>query len=116
MELAFGTNYFWRAKAENSDWSNYYKFTVNADVHVIPNPYRPEQHGDGVVFKNIPAGSTIRIADVNGDFVKELLTAEGVDVVWNVTNNAGNKLASGVYLYYVISKGAIAQGKLAIIK
>jgi len=48
--------------------------------------------------------------------VKELQT-DGPKIVWDLTNNSGDKVASGVYLYLITdSQGDKVQGKVAVIK
>ena len=51
-----------------------------------------------------------------GDIIKEFIDTRDSDVKWDVTNDQGGKLASGVYLYYVYTDGAVVSGKLAVIR
>ena len=115
-DLKLNQTYFWRVKAEASGWSEVFSFNTRAEAHVSPNPYRPSVHGDRVVFKNIPVGSKIKIATVTGEIVKEFEQTEISEVAWDVTNTDGIKLASGVYLYYVITKDSTSSGKIAVIR
>lgn len=115
-ELESGSAYYWRARAEESGWSDPVSFMITADIHIAPNPFRPHEHPEGVVFKNIPRGAEIKILTANGDLVRRLDDLNGPDVRWDVTNENGQQLSTGVYLYYVISDKTSASGKLAIIR
>ncbi|MBD3218116.1 MAG: hypothetical protein GF310_07560 [candidate division Zixibacteria bacterium] len=114
--LKSNSGYYWRARAEKSGWCDPVTFNVTADIHVSPNPYRPVKHGEDVVFKNIPDGADIKISTINGDIIREFTDSPGPEVRWDVTNDRGRKLASGVYLYYVITDDATVSGKLAVIR
>lgn len=108
--------YYWRVRAEKSGWSEPISFHIDAAIHISPNPYKPFENGDGVIFKNIPEGSDIKILTLNGDIIKEFTDTRESEIQWDVTNDQGRKLASGVYLYYVYSNGAVFSGKLAVIR
>ena len=65
----------------------------------FPSPFRPKQ-GHNAMIVNAPDGSTIRIFDISGNLVKELHTV-GSGVLWDVRNESGEDLASGIYVYLV---------------
>jgi flagellar hook assembly protein FlgD len=63
--------------------------------------------------------AVIKIFDIAGVQVAELrksdTTADHYE--WNVTNNDGRKLASGVYIYSITAPGGgKAKGKFAVIR
>jgi hypothetical protein len=116
QSLRTNSTYYWRARAESSGWSDLISFFVGGDIHITPNPFKPREHGENVVFKNIPDGAKIKIATVTGDIIREFDIISGPDVSWDVTNDEGQSLASGVYLYYVITEDGTASGKLAVIR
>jgi len=116
INLDSDTEYFWRVKASNSAWTDEIGFHINGKVHLSPNPYRPLKHGEEVVFRNVPDNATIIITTVNGELVQRLHVFEGSDVTWDVTNDSGAKLSSGVYLYYINSNDSATSGKFAVIK
>ncbi|MEI7529899.1 MAG: gliding motility-associated C-terminal domain-containing protein [Elusimicrobiota bacterium] len=94
-----------------------------SDAYVYPNPFKPNRPGSyqasRLTFKHLPAEATIRIFDITGVQVAELRkTDRTVDSYeWNATNNDGQKLASGVYLFYMTAPdGGRARGKFSIIK
>jgi len=94
---------------------------VNA--HVYPNPYKPNSN-DGrfnatsITFSQLTSHVKIRVYDIAGELVynTEQDTPNGT-LQWDVTNNRGSKLASGVYIYLVTdNNNNKAKGKFAVIK
>jgi hypothetical protein len=90
---------------------------ASASVRVYPNPWRKDQHtGHPITFDQMTAGSDVKIFTVSGHKVKELNGSSG-SVTWDLTNDSGNQVASGVYLYLIKdSQGNKTKGKLAIIQ
>lgn len=93
------------------------------DAYVYPNPFKPNSPGifqaAKLTFKHLPAEATIKIFAITGKQVAELhKTDRTVDHYdWNATNNDGQKLASGVYLFFMTApNGGKARGKFAIIR
>jgi hypothetical protein len=97
-------------------------------ISVYPNPFKPNS---GLGHTHITFGSkrdisrrltryaTIRIYDVAGDLIKtlEVVPADKGQKVWNVRNEAGKEVASGVYIYLITNpQGEKCIGKLAIIR
>jgi hypothetical protein len=116
LNLLANTDYYWRARAEMSAWSEPIAFSVSGEIHVTPNPYRPAEHGVYITFRNLPPSAHLRILTVTGDLVKEFRNVPGPDLPWDVTNDRGEALASGVYLYYIEADGANAAGKFMVIR
>ena len=115
QNLAANRTYYWRVKSENSGWSETISFHVSGDVHLSPNPYKASKH-DQVVFHNLPQNANIQVLSVSGEVVKEFNNVEEMDQSWDVTNDQGQPLSSGVYLFYVTSPGNRSSGKLAVIR
>ncbi len=70
-----------------------------------------------VKFTHLPATATIKIFNIAGDHVKTLeKTDNGLnELAWNLKNEYGVFVASGVYVYYVESPGyGDSFGKLAV--
>lgn len=93
------------------------------DAYVYPNPFKPNSPGrfqaDKITFKHLPAQTKISIFAITGRRVAELhKTDSTVDYYeWNAANGDGQKLASGVYLYFMTSPdGSKAKGKFAVIR
>jgi hypothetical protein len=84
---------------------------------VYPNPWRSDKHaGKNVIFANLPLSSTVKIFTVSGHLARDLGTVNG-SVAWDLTNDSGDKVASGVYIYLITdSQGDKVKGKVAVIK
>jgi len=92
-------------------------------AHVYPNPYKPNSTGSkflatNITFSRLTGHVTVRVYDISGQLVynTEQDTPYGT-LTWDVTNNKGSKLASGVYIYLITDRqGHKAKGKVAVIK
>jgi hypothetical protein len=85
------------------------------DLLVYP---QPATTGEGwLMFSNIAEGTSIKIFDVNGHFIVNLeeLDQNG-GVRWNLCDQAGNKVSSGIYIYYATLDNQTKLGKFTIIK
>ena len=93
---------------------------VSADfsgLRVFPNPWRSDKNtGLPITFDHLPLGSTVKIFTVSGHWVKTLTPV--VDTVpWDLTNDSGDKVASGLYVYLITTdQGQKKTGQLAVIK
>jgi len=86
-----------------------------ADVVVIPNPYSDhvswEIMGERKIqFVNLPDRSRVEIYTVAGDLLKTLEldagargTGEVNTLDWNLRNEAGREVTSGIYIYRVVA-------------
>ncbi len=85
-------------------------------VRVYPNPWRADQHAGAVTFDQLPSMTTVKIFTLSGMFVKAL-DADAGSATWDLTNDAGDKVASGIYFYVLLTDdGQEFKGKLAVIK
>ncbi|CAI8350637.1 MAG: Uncharacterised protein [Flavobacterium sp. SCGC AAA160-P02] len=95
------------------------------EVYAYPNPVRKFHNTvtiDGRNETNLPKGTNVKILDVAGNLVFETNVIEGQQlqggkVVWDKTNLAGNKVASGVYIVILANEDAseTSTTKIAII-
>jgi subtilisin family serine protease len=86
-------------------------------VRVYPNPWRSDRHHiPAITFDRLAANSTVQIFSVSGHHLKTLSkTSEAA--AWDLTNESGETVASGLYLYLVSNdQGQQTRGKLAIIR
>ncbi|MCX5792511.1 MAG: hypothetical protein NTY45_09935 [Elusimicrobia bacterium] len=94
-----------------------------SSVYAYPVPFSPNagntaRYGDWtglITFTNLPAFGKIRIYTITGDRVREL------DVVppsmkWDVRNSGGEIVASGVYVWEIVSGTNRKTGKLMVVK
>ncbi|MGC9070735.1 MAG: hypothetical protein ACP5IO_05445 [Elusimicrobiales bacterium] len=106
------------------------------DVYAFPVPFRPNgpkagkcpgctgTDEDGIVFYNIPQKGYIEIYTVDGRIVKKLIIDNPPDskIKWDTKNEEGEKAASGVYIWRVVSESYMPgykntkTGKLVIIR
>lgn len=86
-----------------------------SDIYIYPNPVHPTYKGY-VVIKGLMANTEVRIVDASGNLVK-VLQGLGGEVLWDVTNTTGNRVASGVYtaICNTSDGGAYGTAKVLII-
>ncbi|MCJ7507268.1 MAG: T9SS type A sorting domain-containing protein, partial [candidate division Zixibacteria bacterium] len=113
-------NYCWRARAFDgsnfSRWSEAGRFTVAPEVYVYPNPFKPSSGDENITFTNIPLGSDIKIATLDGKLVKKFTNTQDNEIIWDAKNQEGKDVASGVYLYFVDFPGGSTSGKIVVVR
>jgi len=83
-----------------------------------PNPFNPST----AISFQLSADSevTLAIYNLNGQLVKQVASGKFPgghhSVIWDATNDRGERVASGVYLYVLKSGGFTAQKKLVLMK
>jgi len=82
---------------------------------VFPNPYvKSKDVGERINFGDLPQAATIRIYTLSGELIKEIThkaVTEGGSKEWDISD-----IASGTYIYSIISPGGKATGKVSIVK
>jgi hypothetical protein len=83
---------------------------------VYPNPYKLSDTGQITFALNSATGGDIKIYTLSGKLVKNIPVASGAaDALWNMTNEAGNRINSGLYVYIMQdSEGNKKTGKIVI--
>ncbi len=93
------------------------------DMYVYPNPYSFSSSQDYITFANITRDASIDIYDLRGKFlinVKETNGNGGVE--WNLIDQSGNKVPTGIYIFRATGKNSSGQdvedktGKFAIVR
>ncbi len=69
-------------------------------VRIRPNPFRGARGDTAIVFDQLAPNSTVKIFTVSGRWIKTLLTSTD-SVSWNLLNDSGDPVASGLYLALV---------------
>jgi len=89
-----------------------------ADAYVFPNPYKPSELATKeVTFVNLASVCRIKIFTLTGDRVKTIIENDGDGkATWDVKNEDGQDVASGLYLYVIESDKDVKQGKLIVIR
>lgn len=81
-------------------------------VLAFPNPYLAGASDDRLRF-NFNRAGTVRIFSVAGDLVATVEVNEG----WSGTNDSGNEVASGVYLFVITDEeGNVGRGKILLVR
>ncbi len=71
-------------------------------VYVYPSPARIDGGEGSITFANLPQRSNITIFDINGRKINQLEDKSGSGgVVYNLRDEEGNSLNSGIYIYRV---------------
>jgi hypothetical protein len=91
----------------------------NTLSHARPNPFNPVTRIDYSVREGGPV--SVEIYSVAGRVVRRLLDAEleagaSGSVVWDGTNDAGERCASGVYFYRIVAPGFTASRRMVLLK
>nr|MDA8131642.1 T9SS type A sorting domain-containing protein [Elusimicrobiota bacterium] len=99
-------------------------------TYAFPVPFRPNgpaagsgagQSGteaDGITFTNVPQTGDIEIYTLDGRLVRKLVIPEGLPLPklsWDVRTSGGQRAASGVYIWRVVSGSNSKTGKLMVI-
>ena len=85
-------------------------------VFTYPNPFR---YGDAdyLMFANLTQEAEIRIMTLEGITIRTIIENDGNGgVEWDLKDNAGALVPSGIYLYQVHGNGQRKTGKLAIVR
>jgi hypothetical protein len=87
-------------------------------ARAYPNPWRIDKHANSSIkFDSMPAGSVIKLFTISAHEIKQLTADSSGTALWDRTNDSGEAVASGVYIYLIIDlQGNSTSGKLAIIK
>lgn len=87
---------------------SYIVLTGNAadlsDVYVYPNPVKLGEGNSRLTFANLTRRVKINILTLSGNQIKEILAnTDNGGVEYDLTDDKGDKLPSGVYLYRIVS-------------
>jgi hypothetical protein len=100
------------------------------DVYAFPVPFRPNgpqagngrgqtgTEADGITFTSVPQTGSIEIYTLDGRLVRKIIIPDNLiiqEVKWDVKTASGEKAASGVYIWRVVSGSGSKTGKLMVI-
>ena len=89
----------------------------NGEFKVYPNPFVKNKGAETITFANVKSGAKIQILTSHGQLVRTLRNNDGEDdLKWDLTNENGEIVASGIYIYRVSGSGVDIIDKLAIVK
>lgn len=84
------------------------------DLYVFPQP--ASTMDEWLVFANIAPGTSIRIYDTNGRFIRTISEEDqNGGIRWDLKNQSGQKVASGIYIFYAIFGKQTKLGKFSIV-
>lgn len=105
--------------------------TTVEKVKAYPVPFRPNgpnagtgagqtgTEADGITFASMPQKGELSIYTLDGKLVRKLDIGSNLDVYWNVKwdvkNSGGSRVASGVYIWRVVSGSNSKTGKVMVI-
>ncbi len=89
-----------------------------SSVSGYPNPFRLDEENARFYIDNLADRSNVSIFTADGHLVKTIPPSEilGARVSWDGTNNEGEKVAAGIYVYLVTAKAGEAVGKIAVVR
>ncbi len=81
-----------------------------------PNPVLLNEGVTTAWFYNVPEEANIFIYSLNGRRVKKLIRRGERDIAWDVRDENGRLLATGVYFYIIEAPQSRSRGKFAVIR
>jgi hypothetical protein len=92
---------------------------ANTLAQNVPNPFNPSTTIEFTLRERAPV--TLRIYNVRGQLVKTLVNGTRVPgiahrIAWDGRNDAGRRVASGVYFYRLVAKGYTKTRKMVLLK
>ena len=94
-----------------------------ADIKCYPVPWIPDDGklatgtwNDGITFMDLPNTGEILIYTTTGKFVEKIAFSNTTTQKWFGTDQNGDKVASGVYLWLVKGADTTKTGKLIVIR
>jgi hypothetical protein len=112
-KLEAGITYFWRVRTESSAYSTTANFSVSPKCHAYPNPFNPAEN-QSVRFVDLPDDADLILTSVSGAIVRQWNDVGADQLDWDGTNQSGNRVASGTYLWRVADTDMA--GKIVVIQ
>jgi len=93
------------------------------DIAIYPNPYKAGEHEGGITIALGDVSESdlaIKIYDLYGVLVRDLVSGEeptrNVDVVWDLQNDDGKDVTSGVYIVTIDVGDKVVTRKIMVIR
>ena len=85
-----------------------------AVARAYPNPARPDLGHTEMVIDRLPEGARVRVYTLRGEFIRELDAGFLGEARWDLKNESGRLVASGVYLVLAQGVGGTERLKVAV--
>lgn len=86
-------------------------------AYAYPVPFRGERGDSAITFGDLAEVATVRVFSLPGRLIKTLEEKDGDgELVWDVRDEEGDPLSSGVYFYLIESPTDKKRGKLVILR
>lgn len=86
-------------------------------AHVYPNPCNVRSGCNGVNFTRLTINATITIYTVSGELVRRIEKTGNIDGIgWDLRNDSGARVASGLYIFFVKAENSTRTGKIVVIR
>lgn len=112
-DLEIGETYFWKVVLNSLVTGGVFEFTIEPETFAYPNPFRLSEVSQ-VIFAGVPDNSNLVILTVSGELVRRWVDQTGGEITWDGTNDSGNPVASGTYLWYI--ENSAIRGKIMVIR
>ena len=91
--------------------------TTLENAHVYPNPCRVYDGDTEVKFTYLTSTVLIKIYTISGNLVRTINKSNFTNQTsWDLKNNEGENVASGIYVYFIKYRNMIKKGKIVVIK
>jgi hypothetical protein len=88
-----------------------------SEAHPFPSPWTARSGRSTVTFTGIGQGATLRIYTLEGDLVRELPAPDASGQMdWDLKNDGGAPVATGVYYYEVSNSKERKAGTLGVVR
>ena len=86
-------------------------------VTVYPNPCKAVNGNGYITFANLTENAKIWITDISGRLLNTLeVTGSSASTNWYLDRDDGQKVSSGIYIYFIKGNNSSKKGKLAVIR
>lgn len=86
-------------------------------AHVFPNPCNVRTGCNGVNFTRLTVNAEISVFTISGERVRRIHKTGNIDSIgWDLKNEAGSRVASGLYLYFINGGDSTKKGKIVVIR
>ena len=89
--------------------------TLSGPDKPFPNSYNIVSGATQVTFTDLPANCTIEIYNISGDPIRKIEVVSGNgQTIWDLKNESGESVKSGVYTYLLTSSQQNLTGKIVV--